>query len=51
MIVIEKKDPIKNSFEEAEILFEQLQSAIEAKPGIEKELIKFYDYWTAPMKS
>lgn len=41
----------KNSFEEAEMLFRILKEKIEADPNIEKEMIRFYDYWNAPMKS
>jgi len=42
----------KNSFEESEILFKILKERIDDNPKeIEKELVRFYNHWTAPMKS
>jgi len=47
-----QKEIKKNSFEESEILFKILKERIDDNPKeIEKELVRFYNHWTAPMKS
>ncbi len=53
-----QKTPIKGSFEEAEIYFQKLRDEIERESALDpeertigNEMMKFYLYWTAPMKS
>lgn len=46
-------EPKQNSFEEAEIMFERMRVYLETNNSTEKdkEMIRFYEYWTAPVKS
>lgn len=51
IVVSKSAQPVKNSFEEAEQLFDMLEQKIESGEIVDNEARKFHAYWTAPMKS